>query len=178
MTFPRRNAIFGGAILAASGVAILASSAQSQGQPERPNRIIGTWAPAAFEAMIDGKLVRPHGPAPTGSLIFTDNGRFSVIMNDPRLARFSTEDRERVPDAELLRAAKGHVSLYGTYTVGEDGQFFRKILEGSSVPNWVGLRRGREVLTMNANAAGDTITERFTNPPNGPPYSIIWKRVS
>ena len=128
-----------------------------------------------MQAEIDGKMVDLYGPAPAGSLIFTDNMRFSVIVHDPRLARFASDNRAKATDAEKLAAASGNLSLYGTYTVGEDGQFFSQVVEGSSFPIWNGLKRGREQLTL--NAAGDAMTEHFANLPDGPRLTIVWKRV-
>lgn len=169
----RRNTVLGGAILAALGAACLSTSAHPQGQPER-NRMVGTWAPASIQATIDGKVVDLYGPEPAGSLIFTENMRFSVVLNDPRLARFASDDRRKATPEEVAAAA-GSIALYGTYAVGEDGQFLSEAVEGSSFPNWNGLRRGREQMTFTAD--GDTMTERFANLPDGPEITILWRRV-
>lgn len=96
--------------------------------------------------------------------------RFSVILNDPRLARFASDNRAMATPAETLAAATGNIALYGTYTVGGDGQFFSQVVEGSSFPNWNGLKRGREQLTLNVD--GDTMTEHFSNLPDGPPVRL------
>lgn len=170
-----RGLVLGGAIIAALGMAGFSAAARSREQPGRPNRIAGTWAPASLRAEIDGKLVDLYGPTPAGSLIFTENMRFSVIVHDPRLARFASDNRARATDTEKLAAAAGNLALYGTYAVGDDGQFLSQVVEGSSFPNWNGLRRGREQLTLDAD--GDTMTERFANLPDGPPVAIVWKRV-
>lgn len=137
--------------------------------------IVGTWAPASIRAEIDGKTVDLYGSTPAGSLIFTENRRFSVILHDPRLPRFASDSRAKATNAEKLAAASGNLALYGTYTVGDDGQFLSQVVEGSTFPNWNGIRRGREQLTLEAD--GDPMTERFANLPDGPPVTIVWKRV-
>ena len=101
--------------------------------------------------------------------------RFSVIVHDPRLPRFASDNRAKATQSETLAAAAGSLALYGTYTVGDDGQFFDQVVEGSTFPNWNGLKRGREQLTLNAD--GDVMTEHFANLPDGPQIKIVWKRV-
>ena len=161
--------------LAALGTAFLSTTAQSQQQPERQNKIVGAWAPASVQAEIGGKTVDLYGASPAGSLIFTGNMRFSVVVHDPRLSRFASDNRAKATQSETLAAAAGSLALYGTYTIGEDGQFLSEVVEGSTFPNWNGLKRGREQLTLNAD--GDVMTEHFANLPDGPQVRIVWKRV-
>ena len=170
-----QSVIQGGMVVAALGIAFMSTPVRSQQQPERQNKIVGTWAPASVQAEIGGKTVDLYGVAPTGSLIFTENMRFSVIVHDPRLPRFASDDRAKATQSETLAAAAGSLALYGTYTVGDDGQFFDQVVEGSTFPNWNGLKRGREQLTLNAD--GDVMTEHFANLPDGPQIKIVWKRV-
>ena len=169
-----RSLVLSGAITATAGATFPWTGARSQ-QPDRVNRIVGTWAPASVQAKIDGKMVDLYGLTPAGSLIFTRNMRFSVIVHDPRLHRFASDDRAKATPAEKLAAADGNLALYGSYAVTEDGQFSSQVVEGSSFPNWNGLRRGRDQLTLDAD--GDTMTEQFANLPDGPPITIVWKRV-
>ena len=102
-------------------------------------------------------------------------------------------DRIFVPVAPLAALVRGQQAAGApiTFVVEQDGDHFSIIksaqtrvldflrhAEGEPAPvaEWVGVKRGREVLTMNAE--GDTMTERFANPPDGPPYTIVWKRVN
>jgi Lipocalin-like domain len=113
-TFSCRNIIQSSTILLIIGATFMSTSVQSQQQPGRQNKIVGTWVPASVQAEIGGKTVDLYGAAPAGSLIFTENMRFSVIVHDPRLFRFASDNRARATQSETLAAASGSLALYGT----------------------------------------------------------------
>lgn len=142
---------------------------------QEPNKIVGTWKPQSIQAEIDGKILDLYGSNPAGSLIFTANGRFSVILHDPRIPPFASDDRMEASLEEMQSVMPGNLALYGTYTVGPDGQFFGQVVEGSSFPNWNGLQRGREQLALEAD--GNKMIERFANLPSGPAVTIVWARA-
>lgn len=101
--------------------------------------------------------------------------RFSVIIHDPWLFRFASDNRAKATQSKTLAAASGSLALYSTYNTGEDGQFLSQVVEGSTFPNWNGLKRGREQLIPNAD--GDVMTEHFANLPDGLQVRVVWRRV-
>lgn len=139
-----------------------------------PNKAVGTWRPTSATIDAQGATTNIYGPTPAGQLIFTEDMRYSVILHDPRIARFASNVRGEGTDAENRAALNGSIALYGSYTVDGEGVFSGNVVEGSTFPNWIGDRRTRESLRMVVE--GDKLIETFQRP-SGPRIRIVWERV-
>ncbi|MBW8244896.1 lipocalin-like domain-containing protein [Muricauda oceani] len=99
------------------------------------NNIKGTWELVSADLVLDKDTVPLFGQNPSGSLIFTEEMRFSVVLNDLDVPKFGTEDRSKGTCEELRAATAGTLALYGTYTVDAHGNFASQHVIGSSFPN-------------------------------------------
>ncbi len=153
-----------------TAVALATTSALAAG----PNKVAGTWRPTSATIDAQGATTNIYGPVPAGQLIFTENLRYSVILHDPRIARFASDVRGEGTDAENRAAFNGSIALYGSYTVDREGAFAGNVVEGSTFPNWIGDKRTREDLSMVVD--GDKLVETFQRPA-GPRIRIVWERV-
>lgn len=114
----------------------------------RDNNITGTWELVSAHLQIQKDTLPLFGENPSGSLIFTENMRFNVVLHDLDVPKFSTEDRSQGTCEELRAATKGALALYGTYTVDEHGDFATQHVIGSTFPNWNGLERDTNQLRL------------------------------
>ena len=112
------------------------------------NNILGTWQLISANLQIQNDTIPLFGKNPSGSLIFTEEMRFNVVLNDLDVPKFSSEDRSQGTCEELRAATKGALALYGTYTVDENGDFASQHVIGSSFPNWNGLDRSSQELRL------------------------------
>ena len=123
------------------------------------NKIVGTWILVSAVLETDNNCLPLFGKNPEGSLIFTKEMRFNVILNDPNVPKFSTEDRSQGTYEELKVATTGALALYGTYKVDEQGDFASQHIIGSTFPNWNGLERSASQLRLERNE--DLLTENL-----------------
>lgn len=93
-----------------TAVALATTSALAAG----PNKVAGTWRPTSATIDAQGATTNIYGPVPVGQLIFTENLRYSVILHDPRIARFASDVRGEGTDAENRAAFNGSIALYGS----------------------------------------------------------------
>ncbi|MBA3915280.1 MAG: lipocalin-like domain-containing protein [Acidobacteriales bacterium] len=123
------------------------------------NRIAGTWAMVSAKSDPKGANRNLFGPNPSGQLIFTQDLRFTVVINNPTVPRFASSDRSKGTDAENKAAVAGALALYGTYVVDAEGRFAGEHVIGSTFPNWNGLNR--TTVTLTETVEGDTMIEHY-----------------
>lgn len=112
------------------------------------NKIAGTWELISAELHLNKDAFPLFGNNPSGSLVFTNNMRFNVIINDRDVPKFNNDDRSKGTYEELVAATQGALALYGTYTVDESGDFASQQIIGSTFPNWNGLHRSNDQLKL------------------------------
>ena len=83
-------------------------------------------------------------------------GRYVFVYVDPRRPAWKTDNRTQIPDADLVTAAKGTVTQFGTISL--EGNIVTRRIEGSINP---GLREQKVTVAL----SGDEVT--FTNPNSG-----------
>jgi hypothetical protein len=76
------------------------------------NQVVGTWTLVSGKVDPDGSNRDLFGTHPSGQLIFTDDLRFPVILNDPDTPRFASSDRRQGTEAENKAALAGALALY------------------------------------------------------------------
>lgn len=119
----------------------------------RNNKIAGTYELVSAKIQLEHNTIPLFGENPSGSLIFTENMRFNVVLNDLDVPKFSTEDRSQGSFEELRAATIGALALYGTYTLDESGNFSSQHVIGSTFPNWNGLERDSNQLMLQRDGA-------------------------
>lgn len=107
--------------------------------------IIGTWVLKQFTLTSeDGStLLFPFGEAPSGQLIYTEDGFMSVAMHNSERESFSSDDILSGNDQEFVLAMKTYSSYAGRVVIEEKGKL-QHVIEHSLFPNWVGHSEQRE----------------------------------
>ncbi|WP_268225849.1 lipocalin-like domain-containing protein [Sinomicrobium oceani] len=139
------------------------------------NRIKGAWELVSGNLHLENDTLPLFGKKPSGSLIFTENMRFNVILNDMDVPAFHTEDRSQGTCEELRAAVTGSLALYGTYAVDGNGDFESQHVIGSTFPNWNGLDRDNGQLSLERK--GNLLVENLPLE-NGGMVVIEWRKIS
>jgi hypothetical protein len=158
--------------IAALGFTLLFGDAIAQ-QKSLKDQLIGTWTfVSSTGRLADGSPT--WGTSPTGSLIFTENGRFSVqIMRSDR-AKFGSNNRMKGTPEEIKATVEGTISYFGTYIVDEAGKTVTYKIEGASFPNWNGTDQKRPIVSLTSDEL------KYSNPApsiGGPTTELTWKRA-
>jgi len=158
--------------IAALGFTLLLGDAIAQ-QKSLKDQLIGTWTfVSSTGRLADGSPT--WGTRPTGSLIFTENGRFSVqIMRSDR-AKFGSNNRMKGTPEEIKATVEGTISYFGTYAVDEAGKTLTYKIEGASFPNWNGTDQKRPIVSLTSDEL------KYSNPApsiGGPTTELMWKRI-
>lgn len=140
-----------------------------------PNKVAGTWRLVSAQLDPNGRNEALYGPNPSGQLIFTADGFFSVVVHNPAVPPFAAGAPGQGTAAENQAAVAGSLALYGTYLVDENGEFLSEVVLGCTFPNWNGLHRTRQQLTE--TVTGDLMVEHLTDP-GSPLIELQWQRAS
>ena len=137
------------------------------------DQLIGTWTfVSSTGKLTDGSPT--WGTNPMGSLIFTENGRFSVqIMRSDR-AKFASNNRMKGTSEEIKATVEGTISYFGKYIVDEAGKTVTYKIEGASFPNWNGTDQKRPIVSLTSDEL------KYSNPApsiGGPTTELTWKRA-
>ncbi|MCV3207352.1 lipocalin-like domain-containing protein [Mesorhizobium sp. YC-39] len=155
-------------------LAVSISSSPAFAQTVAANQVIGTWKLVSATIDPGGQNIPAYGKNPNGLLVFTPDMHFSAVITDADTPRFASGARGEGTDDENRMAVSRNIGFFGTYTVGDDGEFSGNRVEGATFPNWVGSVRTRDDLTL--VVAGDRMTEHFRRP-EGTEIRIEWQRV-
>ena len=153
------------------GLSISATSAIAQPTSVKGN-LIGTWKfISSTSQRDDGSATWGHNPK--GSLIFADNGRFSLqIMRSDR-PKYKSNTRQRGSLIENQATTRGTLSYFGTYEVNDEDRSLIFHIESSSFPNYNDSDQKR-ILTLNGN---ELKLENPTPSRARPPTFQLWERV-
>jgi hypothetical protein len=148
--------------LAMTAVALAFTASHANAQLAKD--IVGTWTLVSA-----GDAYEPNAK---GSLIFENNGRFSIILMRGNLPKYASNNRTQGTAPEYKATVEGSLAYFGTHSVsGTDLNFH---IEGSTFPNWTGSDQKR----INLAVTGDELKYTQPNPSGGgTPAQLIWKRV-
>ena len=118
---------------AAASIVLLAGAVQAR----MADGMVGTWQVVSItNTAADGTITHPYGDHPTGSMIAESNGRFVLMLLDPDVPRFASNNRVRGTAEENAAAVWGSLAYFGTYSFA--GATNNLMLAGSTYPNWTG----------------------------------------
>lgn len=104
---------------------------------DKAQQFIGAWRLVSFEIQgDDGNNTLPFGPDPKGTIIYTDNGRFSVQLMRGNRPEFAEGDPLKGTPEEIEAGFNGCISYYGAYEPNQAEGFVIHKIEGSMFPNW------------------------------------------
>jgi hypothetical protein len=117
-----------------------------------PDALVGAWRLVAWENQAaDGQVTHPMGKDPVGYVLYTGDGRFSVLISRVGRPSFGASDLLGGTTEERARAVEGFVAYGGRYSFHGDRVIHH--VELSLFPNWVGSDQQRWV-----ELAGDRLT--------------------
>jgi hypothetical protein len=106
--------------------------------------LVGTWKLISDrQVKADGSSNDLYGSAPLGQLIYDLQGHMSVHLLTPDLAKCGTQDRRKCPDSAARSAFDNYLGYWGHVKVSADNRSLMHIIEGASVPDWVGTSQER-----------------------------------
>jgi Lipocalin-like domain len=154
-------------------VALALSATHAIGQPTPlKDNLVGTWKfVSSTSQRDDGSATWGHNPK--GSLIFTENGRFSLqIMRSDR-PKYKSNTRMRGSLIENQATTRGTLSYFGTYELSQPDRLLTLHIESSSFPNYNDTDQ-RRMITLNGN---DLKLENPSPSRGRPPTFQTWERV-
>jgi hypothetical protein len=168
----RHRNIFGLSLILALGLALLPATSGAQ-QQSLKEQVVGTWVSVSnVNTASNGAKTDLFGPNPKGSLIFTSNGRFSLIGMRSDLPKFGTNNRATGTADENKAVIQGSIAYFGTYTVNEADKSFTVQVEGSTFPNWIGTAQKRQL-----SISGDELTFINASGSSGGSNEVKYRRV-
>jgi len=145
----KRRSILTAAMMLLAGTPSIATA---QVPPRLKDAIVGSWSLVSLHATRpDGTAAMPYGPRATGTALFERNGRFTLILINPGIAKFASNDRERPTPAEAVAAATGSIAMFGSYAINGVDRTVILHLEASSYPNDTGTDQTRVVKSIAEN---------------------------
>jgi hypothetical protein len=106
--------------------------------------LVGAWRLVSWEnRAADGQVTYPMGADPSGYVLYTADGRFSITISRRGRAGFAADDLLGGTTQEKARAVEGFVAYAGRYSFHGDRVIHH--VELSLFPNWVGSDQERWV---------------------------------
>ena len=134
--------------------------------------LVGTWMHVSNDTIdASGKKAPTFGPNPRGSLIFTDNGRYSINIARASLPKFASDNRAKGTPEENQAVVSGSIAHFGKYTVDEKDKTFTFHIETSTYPNWDSTAQKRPFTV-----SGDELRYGVSSGSAGGRVELVWKR--
>ena len=136
--------------------------------------LVGAWQLLSWENRADdGQVSYPMKTDALGSLLYTADGRFSVMISRAGRTRFDSDDLLGGATEEKARAVEGFVAYAGRYSFHGDRVVHH--VELSLFPNWVGTDQQRSVELTGDRlilSAGPLLLAGIQQVPR-----LVWQRV-
>ena len=139
------------------------------------DQIVGVWTMVSADSVrADGTRAETFGPDPKGVIVFSSEGRFSLIQMRAELPRIAANSRDLGTPEENKSIVSGSIAYFGTYMVNEVDKTLTLKLEGSTYANLLASGEQKRVIT--SLTAEDL---KFTNPrtPSGLTLEVALKRA-
>ena len=145
----------------ASSLALVAGHAAAQ----TVKSVAGTYSAVSVPAF---------GDNPTGQMILTADGHYSIVITRRGLTKIAAGARPKATPDENKAVVDGSIAHFGRYTIDDGGKSITFHVETSSFANWNGTTQKRALKTK-----GDTLTYTVTAPStgSGTPNDVTWRRV-
>lgn len=149
---------------------LIGGSASAQNRVLTMDQIVGTWRLVAASASSGSERNNaPYGPAPSGLITYTGDGRVMAIISYSGRKPLASGDRISASVEERAEAFATSFSYAGRYSLSGDNIVHH--VEIASVQNWVGtdlvrlitLRNSKITLTTPPiSVGGETRTTELT----------------
>jgi hypothetical protein len=156
--------------------ALAMSDAAFAQQKSAKDQIVGAWTLVSVTSeMDDGKTGEPFGPSPTGIIIFSNDGHFSLFQSRAEIPKIAANDRAKATPEEAQSIVASSIAYYGTYSIGEDTKQMVVNLAASTYANVAAIPNQKRTITL---LTADEL--KFDNPrtPNGMTLRTAWKKAA
>lgn len=160
----------------AIGLALALSSVAFAQQKSAKDQIVGAWTLVSVTSeMDDGKKGEPFGPTPTGVIIFSNDGHFSLFQARAEIPKIAANDRAKATPEEPQGIVASSIAYYGTYSIDENTMVMLVNLAASTYANVAAIPNQKRTITL---LTSDEL--KFDNPrtPNGMTLRTAWKRAA
>ena len=156
-----------------AAAAVLLLSASNPAAAQSAKSLVGSWATVSSTAIDgSGKKTDTFGANPRGMLVFTADGRYSLIITSASLPKFASNARTKGTAAENQSVVTGSIAHFGKYTVDEKEKTLTYHVQSATFANWNGQAQKRP-FTMK----GDQLVYKVAAPSTGVGTSeLVWKR--
>jgi len=157
-----------------AAAAVLLLSASNPAAAQSAKSLVGSWAPVSSTSTdAAGKKTDTFGASPRGMLVFTADGRYSLIITSASLPKFASNARTKGTAAENQSIVAGSIAHFGKYTVDEKEKTLTYHVQSATFANWNGQAQKRP-FTMK----GDQLVYKVAAPSTGVGTSeLVWKRL-
>jgi Lipocalin-like domain len=136
--------------------------------------LVGSWRLTSWEnRAADGQVTYPMGTNAVGYLLYTADGRFSVMISRVGRTPFAAGDLLGASTEEQARAVEGFVAYAGRYSFHGDRVIHH--VELSLFPNWVGSDQERWVELAEDRLTLSASPLLLAGTPQVP--RLVWERV-
>jgi Lipocalin-like domain len=157
---------------AAAAVVVVSAMHPAIADAQAAKELVGTWSLVSETYEQNGKTTQPYGPSPQGIQIFGSDGRFAVIIVNPDLPKFASDNRVAGTAEENKAVVQGSLAYFGTYTVDDADKTWSVQIEGATFPNWIGRSEKRTIAIT-----GDVLTISNPKASAGLAATLVWRRV-
>jgi hypothetical protein len=137
--------------------------------------LLGTWKLVSAEyKRASGEVLEIYGANPMGQLTYDANGNMSIQIMRQGRPKFAVADRLGGTPDEKKAALEGYLAYFGTFTINQEKQSVTHHIQGSLLPNWVGVDQERFF-----EVSGDQLTLRTPSLMIGGEDAvgqIVWER--
>jgi Lipocalin-like domain len=161
---------------AAAGLGLLPRSATAQSKTLK-EQIVGDWSLVSWvQIRADGSKNYRFGSNPKGINTFSPAGRFSLVIMQADLPKISSNDPMKPSAEEAEAIVRGSIAYYGTYSVEEATKTLSTQLDGTTLPNQLGIPQKRNIDSIGADEL------HYSNPTavgggGAGKIEVVWKRA-
>ena len=154
--------------------AVLLLSVSNPAAAQSAKSLVGSWA-SVSSITTDGAGSKSDtfGANPRGMLVFTADGRYSLIITSASLPKLAANARTKGTAAENQSVVAGSIAHFGRYTVDEKEKLLTFHVQSATFANWNGQAQKRPF-----SVKGDQLVYRVATPSTGVGTSeLVWKRL-
>jgi len=155
------------------GLASTAMLCMSSGtaHAQTAKQLVGTWQLVSnVNTAADGTKSDAYGPHGIGSAIFESNGRFAIVIINPDVPKFTSNNRAQGTPDENKAVVTGSLAYFGTYSIADKVVTMK--VDGSTYPNSRGTDEKLTIISLTEDDLKWTLAVS-----QGGRNESTWKRI-
>jgi hypothetical protein len=147
-------------------------------QKSTKDMLAGAWTLLLSDAVkADGTHVPQFGPNPSGLLMFSPDGHYSVEIMRANLPKLAANDRDKPTPDEMKAIMLGALSHFGTYVLNDAEKSLTFRIEASSYPNWNGTQQKRTITGLTDDVLTYNVKVPSGNPTGVDHVELVWRKA-